>query len=1264
MRGLYGRDMADKTKTICHLFQRSTADVICLLDTHLGDESESKLQKLWKGDIFLSCNQFSHQTAGIAILTKNFDTSKSTIIRDPNGRFCVFKFSRQNTCYCVVAVYAPSDSSTSRVSFFESLHKTILEHYSDGETLILLGDFNCVDNPLLDKVSKSTKDTSFNTLSQITSQLQLEDGWRRRNPESREFTFFSNVGFHSRLDRAYTSISARSNISMVFHQPFAHSDHSSVHVAFSEDNVPFGPCTWVLNQNLLSDPEYVTKVQSFWTKWQERKSLFPNLLKWWDSGKAAIKKLSIAFSKRKSKIKNKITKSLYKRLRNAQNQNKPLLISQLKSEISALETKAAKEHFLLLKIKWMDEGEDCTKYFLNLKSKPNEYSKVTTIRDESGNTFTDNKGIIKNFTDFYKDLFTQVPVCSETQEELITKIKHTLSDDQKSESDRAFTKNDFKHALSKLPNGKSPGKDGLPSEFYKTFWNLLGDDFFQVMNFAFSKGMLPNSLREAIIKCLPKKGDISLVKNWRPISLLNADYKILAKALSIRVFQLLPHVISEEQTCSVKGRKITHNLLILRDFVKYADENQLEACLISLDQMKAFDRVNWDFLFKVLHKMNFGNELIKWIQLLYNRIYAHIKVNGFLSAKFILEQGVRQGCPLSPMLYVIIAEVLNQCIDSNPSIKGVEVNGFEIKLSQYADDTSCLLTGDDSIHALFETLQIYERATGAKINLSKTQALWLGSNVGRSDAPLGLEWSNDCITVLGLPFGNMRVNLSLWQSKQSSIRKSLIPWKLCNLSLKGKVIVIKQIMLPKITYAANIYPPCNNVLMELKKILEDFLWSGKRPKVPTQILYRPICFGGLSLTNLVLYTKSLRLCWVKEIFVSKSYHWKLFAFYFMNKYRNLFLFYNIFKITLSARCIKQANLPQFYADLLNDWRSFTKNERPQVEDPSLLREEPLFLNPLTKSVNPQKWFTDSEDKHISTIGELFIDCSENIMSLDQINQYHDIQISKPNFNILLKSIPETWKLILSHQSSDACPNFKLKVWTKDKNQSKSAVPVSTLSCKAFYDQLADYSFEKVSQERLKFKTPSYFEWQSKTGHCEWPKIFKFLYRNHLDKTIVDLQFRVLHSSVWTRERLFQAKVSPSPICLRCLQESETLEHLFVSCSETKTIWETAVKYMRAACPRLIFPNTFKAIIVGFSDIPELKHALYALEDIRLAFFKAVWFQRNRLLTDFAEINGPNIFCKFLQNFVIKRFKSNPSDPLPPLRNVYSLEKGLPKLVIL
>ena len=145
---------------------------------------------------------------------------------------------------------------------------------------------------------------------------------------------------------------------------------------------------------------------------------------------------------------------MYKRLRNAQNQAKPSLIFKLKSKLREREVKAAQEHYLSLRIKWMEEGEDCTKYFLNLQSKSKDTSKVFTISDEKGKTFTSNEDIIKTFTNFYQDLFKEVPVCSETQENLLTNIRLSLSDDQKSESERPFCKNDFKHALSQPPTAK------------------------------------------------------------------------------------------------------------------------------------------------------------------------------------------------------------------------------------------------------------------------------------------------------------------------------------------------------------------------------------------------------------------------------------------------------------------------------------------------------------------------------------------------------------------------------------------------------------------------------------------------------------------------------------------------------------------------------------------------------------------------------------------------------------------------------------------
>ena len=182
--------------------------------------------------------------------------------------------------------------------------------------------------------------------------------------------------------------------------------------------------------------------------------------------------------------------------------------------------------------------------------------------------------------------------------------------------------------------------------------------------------------------------------------------------------------------------------------MRIAQDDNLDACMISVDQMKAFDRVSWTFLFKILSRMNFSPDFLSWVKLLYTDISSCVKINGTFSDSFVVERGVRQGCPLSPLLYVIFSEALNAVINENPDIKGFVINSFEIKLSQFADDLTSLLIGDRSIFSLFKSLNSFERVSGALVNPHKTKAIWLGRNIGRLDKPLGLDWTDGSIEIL------------------------------------------------------------------------------------------------------------------------------------------------------------------------------------------------------------------------------------------------------------------------------------------------------------------------------------------------------------------------------------------------------------------------------------------------------------------------------------------------------------------------------------
>ena len=187
-----------------------------------------------------------------------------------------------------------------------------------------------------------------------------------------------------------------------------------------------------------------------------------------------------------------------------------------------------------------------------------------------------------------------------------------------------------------------------------------------------------------------------LLKNWRPIFLLNTDYKICTKVLANRLKKVLSVILSEDQTCGVPGRSIYENLFLLRDTLDYIDHKQLSAALISLDQEKAFDRVNHGFLQRVLSRFNFGPSFRQWVNIVYTDIHSCVLNNGWLSAKIKLDRGVRQGCPLSPLLYCLVAETLGQAIRRDDSIRGIPIPGVnkQSKVSQYADDTTLILARD------------------------------------------------------------------------------------------------------------------------------------------------------------------------------------------------------------------------------------------------------------------------------------------------------------------------------------------------------------------------------------------------------------------------------------------------------------------------------------------------------------------------------------------------------------------------------------------
>ena len=278
------------------------------------------------------------------------------------------------------------------------------------------------------------------------------------------------------------------------------------------------------------------------------------------------------------------------------------------------------------------------------------------------------------------------------------------------------------------------------------------------------------------------------LENWRPISLLKVDYKIATKAIAKRLEKVLPDIINRSQTGYIKGRFIGEKIRIIKDVMHYTLTRNIPGIALFVDLRKAFDTIEWCFLRKTLQQFNFGPDLISWFNTFYSDISSCVMNNGYSSEFFRLNRGVRQGCPLSGLLFVLGIEVLSKNIITDSGIKGISVRGKEIKLCQYADDTTCFLQNVESAKLLLSKIQAFSGMSGLEINKSKTEALWLGKLKDRKDKPLGFKWSENPILALGVYFSYDKVKSDKcnFEEKLEKLEKTLNIWRSRDLTILGR----------------------------------------------------------------------------------------------------------------------------------------------------------------------------------------------------------------------------------------------------------------------------------------------------------------------------------------------------------------------------------------------------------------------------------------------------------------------------------------------
>lgn len=343
-----------------------------------------------------------------------------------------------------------------------------------------------------------------------------------------------------------------------------------------------------------------------------------------------------------------------------------------------------------------------------------------------------------------------------------------------------FSEHEVSSVVSNLASNKACGSDGLPNEFLKEFWPSLKGNIMKIVHdFAESRLDLTEVNRANVI-FIPKNDSATRTKDFRPISIINLIPKLISKLLANRLAKVLPDLISMEQTAFMRGRYIAENLLSTRETLQYLSSHGYQAIFAKVDFAKAFDSINWTFLLKVLHGKGFPKKWIIWVTNILSSSSSRIVMNGTCSDYFSHKRGLRQGDPLSPLLFNIAVDVLQRMVANMNSISSSRLSPRihnPISALQYADDTAFIIKADDETVVNFKLLlRLFSKVSGLRVNFAKSAIVPFNLDqhqILRFQAITGCAVTELPMVYLGMPLTVKKPSRACYMSLVENMQKKL-----------------------------------------------------------------------------------------------------------------------------------------------------------------------------------------------------------------------------------------------------------------------------------------------------------------------------------------------------------------------------------------------------------------------------------------------------------------------------------------------------------
>ncbi len=1144
----------NNTKKRISLFEwirEQEIDIVLIQESYCTKDFEKRFRLQWNGDIYHSYTNSKHAKGVCILVRKEFKGSVINIVKDNEGRKILIEIDIGGYTYTIVNLYCPT-SLPERIEFLRNCIEWIHVNAKDDSNLIIGGDVNCVDWPS-DRSSLET-DKSSETLRNLKNVFNVTDIWKILNPHTYDYTYI-DPSFRNRNSRIDILCASENIVRMTDsceHKLAPCPDHKAVIMTFSCDERLRGKGYWKLNVSILKEREYVEAIKNLIEKtlieYNECADIDKNLI--WELIKIRVKEFSIKYcinrirhrDDRAKIIETKITILDEEIQANGGHEDVIMKRKLLKQQLDDLHFEKGIGAHVRSRVKWIEEGERSTQYFIGVEKKRQNINAIKSLK-ENNVTLTEDTDILNAAKRFYTDLYSTTSPCTQRISEYIDNINlPNLSPEQQQECEGDITIQECEDAIGKIKANRSPGEDGIPIEFYKTFWADINIFLISVYNESFEKQKLPNSMRKSIVTLIHKKGDRADISNYRPISLTNLDYRILANILASRLQNVMSHIVDPAQVAYIKGRFIGNNIRLVHDIFDLYNEKNRSGIIMFADFEKAFDSIEWDFLFATLRKFNFGANFQQWIKILYTEPYAVIKNNGHISDAFKLTRGVRQGCPVSALLFVLCVEVLACQIRQNANIKGLNLDSEgnkNIKITQYADDATLFIQNTNEMKEVIRCLNLFGRVSGTKLNLMKCEGLWLGASKHRQHncTMFNMRWPTEPIRYLGIFIGHdtAKCNKLNFENKLLQIDDTIQHLQKRNLTLFGKICVIKTFVYSKIIFVATCLSIPEKVIKEIDQRIFRYLW-GKRDRVKRKSIINNIQSGGLNMIDVRSHINAIKASWVCRIVNAPENHlWAYLPKFYLSKFGHDFF---ILKTTVTHNvAFPDINtIPGFYKDIIF---AYNISKLMRIEDfHNNLVHQPIWGNKFLTFKNKCLFFKSWIDAGITTMGNLRIvdgridvDYLMNII-LNHSSFYREV-------NILQKAINKA--NITGNINPITYINLPKYVF-----RAEQIFEWENRRTKYFYNNILD---------SIKLYPTSEQYWINKTEITETEIHNSYLARifQIKDHKLAETSFKILNNILPCNKHLFKWGKSKSPLCYFCKIE-ENISHLLFDCKNSKLIW--------------------------------------------------------------------------------------------------------------